>query len=424
MLLLWRNISKAPLTGDAATQSLVGGMTIGDANNYYQQCVDASKAIIDNSGKALYKPAPANRTEAAKNYQDIFQNPATADVEVLFKKGYIDGSTSRLQGHNTDIYYNPAQTQPGYLAYGRFSPTLNLVDIYEDYTDDGTGKSANLATRTDGVENEFIADPTKVDLTKPFKLYDNVTDIFTNKDARLFGSMIVPGSVWKGVTIVIQGGLIKQNGTKLIYADASAPGKDGKTYYSYGAASSTGYSGFYNMGTGNNLNFSCTGFTVKKFLQEAKTVQGVHFSSSTDFIDFRLAEIFLNYAEAAVESGKGDAGLAAGYLNALRKRAAHTDNIPATIDNILKERRVEMAFEGLRYWDLVRRRDYHTMFTSTRRTSLVPVLDLRQNTPKYFFIRANNYYDERANGFTFQPMSYYKGIPGVSTNKLVQNPQY
>jgi hypothetical protein len=416
--------SKAPLIGDAVTQSLVGGMTTADADNYYKQCVDASKAILDNSGKALYKPSPANRTEAAKNYQDIFQNPATADIEVIFKKGYIDGSTTRLQGHNTDVYFNPAQTQPGYLAYGRFSPTLNLVDVYEDYTDNGTGASANLVTRTDGVENDFIADPTKVDLNKPFKLYDNVTDIFANKDARLFGSMIVPGSVWKGVTIVMQGGLIKQDGTKVIYADASAPGKDGKTYYSYGAASSTGYSGFYNMGTGNNLNFSCTGFTGKKFLQEGKNVQGVQFSSTTDYIDFRLAEIYLNYAEAAVESGKGDANFAATCLNALRKRAAHTDNIPATLDNILKERRVELAFEGSRYWDLVRRRDYHNMFKSTRRTSLVPILDLRQASPKYFFVRANNYYDERAGGVTFQPMSYYKGIPGVSTNKLVQNPQY
>jgi hypothetical protein len=64
------------------------------------------------------------------------------------------------------------------------------------------------------------------------------------------------------------------------------------------------------------------------------------------------------------------------------------------------------------------------MFKSTRRSSLVPILDLRQATPKYFFVRANNYYDERAGGVTFQPMSYYKGIPGVSTNKLVQNPQY
>lgn len=420
---LAKNWNKAPLTGDAVTQNLIGGMTAADADNYYQQCIDASKAIIENSGKALYKPTPANRTEAAKNYQDIFQDPATADIEVIFKKGYIDGSTSGLQGHNTDVFFNPSQTQLGLVVNGRFSPTLDLVDLYEDYTDDGTGKSARLLTRTDGNENDVISDPTKVDVTKPFKLYDNVTDIFANKDARLFGSVIVPGSVWKGVTIVIQGGLIKQDGSKAIYTDASAPGKDGKTYYSYGAASSTGYSGFLNLGSLSNVNFSCTGFTVKKFLQEGKNVQGAQWSSTTDFIDFRLAEIYLNYSEAVVESGKGNVSLAGTYLNALRKRAAHKDNIPVTLDNILKERRIELAFEGSRYWDLVRRRDYHNLFNSSRRTSLVPVLDLRQATPKYIFIRANNFYDERSGGLTFQTRSYYSWIPGVGTNKLVQNPQ-
>lgn len=415
--------NRAPLTGDAVTQNLVGGMTGSDADNYYQQCIDASKTIIDNSGKALYKPIPANRAEASKNYQDIFQNPSIADVEVIFKKGYIDGTASKLQGHSTDSYFNPAQTNPGSLYFGRWSVALNLVDLYEDYSDNGIGKSASLVTRTDGNESDVIADPTKFDITKPFKQYDNLSDIFANKDARLFGSIIVPGSVWKGVTIIMQGGLIKQDGTKVIYADASAPGKDGKTYYSFGASSNSAYSAFYNLGQGNN-NWSCTGFSLKKFLQEGKNVLGVNFSSTTDYIDFRLAEIYLNYDEATIESGKGDASQAATYLNALRKRAGHTDNIPSTLENILKERRIEMAFEGSRYWDLVRRREYHTLFSFTRRTSLVPVIDLRQPTPKYIFVRANNFYDERSNGQSFQTKSYYKAIPGTSTNNLVQNPQY
>ena len=415
---------KAPLVGEAVSQKLVGGFTVSDADNYYQQCIDASKAIIDGSGKSLYKPTPANRLDAAKNFQDIFQNPAGADVEVLFKKGYIDGTTSLLQGHTTDVFFNPSQTNPGGLYFGRSSPTLNLVDLYEDYSDNGLGKSSPLITRTDGVENDVIADPTKLDVTKPFKLYDNPSDIFSQKDARLFASIMLPGTTWKGVTVTMQGGLIKQDGTKLIYADASAPGKDGKTYYTYGASSASSYSGFLNLGSASNPNYSNSGFSLKKFLQEGKNVQGTYFSSTTDYIDFRLAEIYLNYAEAVSESGKGDAAIAATYLNALRKRAAHTDNIPLTIDNVLKERRVEMAFEGVRYWDLVRRRDFHTLFKSTRRTVLVPVLDLRQTTPKYIFVRANNYFDERAAGQTFQMMSYYKAIPGTSTNKLIQNPQY
>jgi hypothetical protein len=415
---------KAPLSGEAVTQKLVGGMTTTDAANYYQQCIDASTEIITSSGKKLYKANPANITDAIKNFQDIFQNPTIADEEVLFKKGYIDGTVTLLQGHSIDVFYNPSQTNPGGLYYGRFSPSLDLVDLFEDYKDNGEGKSAILETRTDGNETEYIGDPTKVDVTKPYKLYDNLSQIFANKDARLHASIIVPGSTWKGVNIIMQGGLIKQDGTKIVYTNASAQGKDGKTYFSLGASALSGFSAFSGLGSSSDQNFSNSGFTLKKFLQEGKNVLGTYFSSTTDFIDIRMGEIYLNYAESVIESGKGDASLAATYLNAIRKRAGHTDNITATVENILKERRVEMAFEGGRYWDLIRRRDNHNVFKSTKRKILVPMLDLRQTTPKYIFVRANNYYDERANGQNFQLWSYYKGIPGVSTNKLVQNPQY
>lgn len=416
--------NKAPLTGQAVDEKLVGGMTMADADFFYQQCIDASLQVIQTSGKALYKPSPSNRTEAAKNFQDIFQSPNLADVEVLFKKGYIDGTTTLLQGHSTDVFFNPSQTNPGGLFYGRWSPTLELVDLFEDYTDDGQGKAAPLVTREDGNETEFVSNPRQLNLSIPYKKYNNLTDIFANKDARLQASVITPGSTWKGVQIIMQGGLIAPDGTTIIYSDGSATGQDGKTYYSYGAAAPSGYSGFLNLGSSSNQNFSNSGFLLKKFLQEGKNVAGTYFSSTTDYIDMRIAEIMLNYAEAVVESGKGDPALAATYLNALRKRAGHTDNIPATIENILKERRVELAFEGSRYWDLVRRRDFHTEFQSVRRKALVPILDLRGATPQYIFVRANNYYDEVANGRNFQMMSYYKGIPGISSNRLTQNPQY
>jgi len=94
------------------------------------------------------------------------------------------------------------------------------------------------------------------------------------------------------------------------------------------------------------------------------------------------------------------------------------------VDNVLKERRVELIFEDFRYWDLIRRRDFHTRFNQTRRFSLVPLLDLRQNPPKYVFLRAHNYFDNANNGLTFQQRRYYLDIPGVSTNKLIQNPEY
>lgn len=141
----------------------------------------------------------------------------------------------------------------------------------------------------------------------------------------------------------------------------------------------------------------------------------------------RLAEIYLNYAEAVVEnsSGYGDQTLAKQYINALRHRAGHIDNIPLTLENVLKERRVELAFEGKRFWDMMRRREFHTEFSGNRiRKVLIPMLDLREPTPKYVFVRANYFTDESKGGYTFQSTSYYRGIPGINTNGLVQNPGY
>lgn len=418
---------KAPLIGEAVDQKLVGGFSQEDVNNYYKQCIEASEELIKNSGKSLYKPLPSSAEEAAANYQKIFEEPTNSEVlnEVIFAKGYIDGSQTKKQGHNTDVFFNPAQTNPGFWAYGRFSPVLDLVDIYEGYDEDGIREDAKLITRTDGNEDYYVANPGEgIDLSLPYKKYDNVGDIFLNKDARLSASVILPGSLWKSKKIIMQGGIIDQNGDQYIYENKVIE-KDGVTYYSYGAETSTEYSGFGSFGVFDYANYSITGFSLKKFLQESKSVAGVLHASTTDFIDMRLPEVYLNYAEAVVESGLGDADLAKKYLNDIRRRAAHMDEIPLTLENVLKERRVELAFEGQRYWDLVRRRDSHLVFNgSTVRKALVPILDLREDTPKYIFVRANTYYDNRDNGRRFNEKTYYLAIPGVESNHLIQNPQY
>lgn len=419
---------KAPLVGEAVDKKLVGGFTSTDANHYYQECINASLEIIHNSGKHLYKPNPSGPEEAAQNFQKIFENPTDSEVmnEILFSKGFIDGSVAQQkQGHSTDVMFNPSQTSPGFQYYGRFAPTLDLVDLYEDYTDNGEGRSHILSTRTDGEENYSVANPGEgLDLSIPYRKYNNLSDIFAGKDARLFASCILPGSMWKGKEIVIQGGLIDENGNQLIYQDGSVE-KDGKIYYTYGGATPKEYSGFAQLGTVDFSNFTSTGFSLRKFLQEGKSVPGLICTSTTDFIDMRLSEVYLNYAEAVLESGLGDQGLAEECLNAIRRRAAHTDVIPLTLTNVLKERRVELAFEGQRYWDLIRRRDSHLLFDgSTMRKALVPILDLREATPQYIFVRANVFTDNRANGYRFNERTYYLPIPGIENNHLVQNPQY
>jgi hypothetical protein len=162
-----------------------------------------------------------------------------------------------------------------------------------------------------------------------------------------------------------------------------------------------------------------TGFGFKKFLSTTYVpILGWHYST-TDYIDFRYAEVLLNYAEAVVESGRGDQAKAAKAINDLRKRAAHRSDIPLTLENVLRERRVELVYESRRHWDLVRRREYHKIFDNMQRKALVPVLDLRNM--KYIFIRR---YVSREPSLTYVTQRYYSGIPGTGTNRLVQNPQY
>ena len=70
----------------------------------------------------------------------------------------------------------------------------------------------------------------------------------------------------------------------------------------------------------------------------------------------RLAEIYLNYAEA--EFKLGNVEQARIYVNKIRSRkGVEMPEIPAgqmTWDKYVRERTVELAFEGQRWFDLVR----------------------------------------------------------------------
>lgn len=420
----------APLAGEAVTQKLVGGMTSADADAFYKECIEASKFLIENSGKSLYKPAPATVKEAASNFQALFLNDQ--NEEVIFSKAYLNGTTNTNQGHSYAQFNILPQVNPGALKYGRFNPMLEIVDLFEDYTDDGMGKSAKIVTRTDGNEDAYIANFHNMNnasvvntlMSVPFVKYNDLYEPFANKDARLLASVVVPGSSYAGTEIIIQGGFIKDNNSYVAYSNESTQ-KNGTTYYALGAEGETMFSGFNNVNSGEDANWTATGFGVRKYMPEGESMSPDRLSSTTSYIDMRLAEVYLNYAEAVVENGSGfgDKELAENYLNALRRRAGHTDRISLTLESVLKERRVEMAFEGKRFWDMNRRREFHTEFSNNRiRKALVPMLDLRGAEPKYVFARMNYFGDETRGGRTFQNINYYRGIPNIATNGLVQNP--
>lgn len=160
----------------------------------------------------------------------------------------------------------------------------------------------------------------------------NPANPYANRDPRLAASIVTNGSTWNGRTI-----------------DESVGGTDDMT----------------------KANTSRTGYYLKKFLTDnLNLVNGG--TAQHNWIIFRYAETLLNYAEAMNEA-YGPDGLPTGYtltarqaLKMVRDRAS--TSLPAitttSVDDfrviVKHERRVELAFEDHRYWDLLRWKDAGT----------------------------------------------------------------
>lgn len=393
------------LLGPAVSEGLVG-IDQSFANEYYQMAIDASAQIIDESPYSLYGANPSSKEEAMENYRAMFEDPnIVGDTEGILIKGRTFGVTSK--GDNYQIWYVPNQLTNGWPHPGRMNPTLDLVDIYENYST--PGQSAPVVTTDDGDTENYLG----FDDTRNYLSYSHPLEIFADKDVRLRATVMLPGETFKDTEIVYQNGYVKPDGTIQTYSNGSFQ-VDGETFYTYGAANSSQYSGFSPEGG----NHTWTGFGIKKFLTTGDFAPQWN-SGNTDFMEFRYAEILLNYAEAVVESGLGDATKAAEAMNAVRRRAAHTVDIPLTVENVQRERKVELAFENKIIWDMMRRREYHTVFNNYIKKILMPIRDLRGTAPfNYIFIRRENTKTPK----TFMHRDYYRRVDNLGLNALTQNP--
>ena len=198
-----------------------------------------------NSGKfGLYKPSPATPEEATTNYQKLFEQPfqcLDGLKEPIFMKAY---AANTILAHNYDVWFSPRQMilDPN-LYPGRMNPTLDFVDSFEDYTDDGTGTPKPISTRVDGNESDYNG----FNLSTRYLSFpiDKPYQAFAGRDARLSAMVLFPGQNFGSTKIIIQGGLVKADGSGYHYrTQASEKGQDGLIYYTYGAEKSTEYSGF------------------------------------------------------------------------------------------------------------------------------------------------------------------------------------
>ena len=409
-------------------------MSSADAAGYYDQCIAASEAII-NSGKfKLYGATPASVADAVKNYDALFQS--RQKDEFIFGRSYNNGVTTNTNGF--DLKNSPNQIHgsgTGVWKFGCYGVTLDMVDVFDDYGTGFSGVDGTIKTVTNGKEDYVVAIPSQtvgMNAIKGLNLikYDSMDGPFKNKDARFQAYVIYPGVTFRDTKIIIQAGMWDDKGKLVIY-DESNPKVTvgGNDYYGYGAISETYFSGFYKRGATNDGSWYTTGFGVRKFLNPSKAVS----ESQNPWYDIRYTEILLNYCEAQVEKGGTNAGQSKKYLNDIRRRAFFQDQRDATLENVLHERRVELAFENDYPNTLYRRRaffnrerDLASNPNGGRKHALLPILDLRDGTPKYVFVRANHYdwdTDMRESIASWSNLAYYGGINNWNTtNKLTPNP--
>lgn len=92
--------------------------------------------------------------------------------------------------------------------------------------------------------------------------------------------------------------------------------------------------------------------TREEFAGTAASYGTMSAKCGVDYPMMRLAEIYLNYAEAAVESGQADKGIY--YLNRVRERSGSKPLDSYTLEDVQNERAIELAWEGFRRIDLIR----------------------------------------------------------------------
>ncbi len=297
------------------------GIPASKASEYYNIALTTAKKIMAESGYSLQnsKPDKGVNFYSATSVKDN-------NVEVMWTTDYkYPGVTTQFSTRN--IPRSIREDMDGTII----TPILNLVEAFE-FQNNRDGK---LLTK---------------DGTGAYIYYDRASDIFAGKDARLFGTVIYPGSVFKGKDIPFQAGRkFLQNG-KWVNEIGLIGSKDANGNVITDENGPT---------TTNDMNINKTGFCIRKFLDETVGAATRGRGSEMWFINFRFAEIVLIAAEAAMELGQPEAVT---YINQIRSRAGIQPLTAVTLNDIIQERRVEFAFENHRYWDLRRWRRAHLVW--------------------------------------------------------------
>lgn len=246
---------------------------------------------IDEANKPSDATLWKAAADAAKAVIDLNQYELAPAYDDLFKNDFQNKEYIFVRRYPSNSDFEKSNFPVSYGGKGGTNPSQNLIDDYE------------------------MLDGTAFDWSDPVK----AAHPFENRDERLLATVLMNGVLFKGKRIATYPG----------GADAMP-----------------------------NPNATKTGYYLRKFLNENVNIQTGGGSDGHVVPLFRLAEIYLNYAEALNEYDPTNPDIAV-YLNKIRERVSLPD-VPSGLTQeqmrtlIHHERRVELAFEEHRFWDVRR----------------------------------------------------------------------
>lgn len=272
-----------------------------DPAKYFRAAADASETLMEEGKYSIF-----DQGNPASDYSLLFnQSDLSNNSEVIFWRKYKLGISS----HNGQRYLS--------IIAGNTGVTNSLVQSY------------------------LCTDGKPISVSPLYQGDNTLPNTVRNRDPRLEQIVFTPGDP---ITIDFGGG----GDTLSVFQKAAV-----------------------NLGGDSR---DVTGYQIQKGVYPDKTLQQGDYLSTTAPIIFRLGEVLLNYAEAKAELGELTQGDVDKSINKLRDRAGMPSldlanitfdpdwafpDLSPEINEIRRERRVELACEGFRLDDLMRWRAHH-----------------------------------------------------------------
>lgn len=274
---------------------------MGAGYQLYRKTSLSADDLKDDFSPYVTFATPADKDKFYKGLASYEQQFWTANElsskEIILASQSINNS-SYDYGNGLRTLFPPADLG----GWSSITPTQEMINAYWD-KDGNTFTPPSAATRAANYNNGT-----------PNAAYQ---DEFKNRDTRLYASVLFPGAPW--------------------------------------GRFNNGYKFSWGKGGGNN---SVTGYNFKKLIDPAFIEND--WDGAQDFAIIRYAEILLSYAEAKNEVSGPDATIYAA-LDDVRDRAGMPAvnqavyNDKAKLRELIRnERRIELAGEGQRFWDIRR----------------------------------------------------------------------